>query len=509
MTHLLNIQSVLISVSDKTGLIAFAKKLTEYNIQIISTGGTFEALKAASISAIKVSDITQFPEMMSGRVKTLHPKIHGGILGKRDQHDAEAKKYDIRWIDCVVCNLYPFEKTISQNNIFSECIEQIDIGGPAMIRAAAKNIDWVTVISDSCDYDLLLEKIKMNKLDVDFRKKMSAKAFAHTAQYDSMIANYLNSDDFPEQLILPLSKISDCRYGENPHQKAAVYKNMLEKNTSILDAKLIQGKPLSFNNFNDSAAALNTIIAYQSPACVIVKHANPCGVAIADHIDDAFNKAWHADSLSAFGSIIALNKTCDEKIAEFLISVFIEVIIAPEFSESALTILSKKPNIRVLLQKPFPKQLSYYAPKWIAGGMLLQTSDDSECDENHFKIVTQKKPNAQEIRAMKFSWPVLKQLKSNAILISKEDVTLGIGAGQVSRIDAIKVAIQKAGANNHGAILASDAFFPFTDSIEMISKTNIKAIIQPGGSIKDRDVIAACDQHDIAMVFTNLRCFNH
>ncbi|OGT27141.1 MAG: bifunctional phosphoribosylaminoimidazolecarboxamide formyltransferase/IMP cyclohydrolase [Gammaproteobacteria bacterium RIFCSPLOWO2_02_FULL_42_14] len=505
----LTVKRALISVSDKTGLIAFAKKLSELGIQIISTDGSAKTLKSENIPVILVSDITQFPEMMSGRVKTLHPKIHGGILGKRDLHASEAIKYNIPWIDLVVCNLYPFSQAAEKGLPFSDCIEQIDIGGPAMIRAAAKNMEWVTVVNDPVDYDLVVNAIQNNEIDLNIRKKLSAKAFAHTAHYDAIIAHYLNSENMPEQLNIPFKKIMNCRYGENPHQHAAVYRNLLENEPSILDAKLLQGKPLSYNNVNDASAALNTLIAYQEPACVIVKHANPCGVAIAEKIEDAFEKAWHADSLSAFGGIVALNKMCTEKIAEFLTSVFIEVIIAPAFSDASLSLFSKKPNIRVLLQENWPSQFPTHSPKWINGGLLWQTADDSRCDDKNFRVVTKVKPTDAEISAMRFAWPVLKQLKSNAILIAKSDVTLGMGMGQVSRIDAVECAIKKAGSQIENAILASDAFFPFTDNIELIAKTQIKAIVQPGGSIKDEAVIAACDHYGIAMVFTGQRCFNH
>ncbi len=509
MNNLLNIKRVLISVSDKTGIITFAKKLSELGVEIISTGGTAQSLKAENIPVTLVSSITQFPEIMSGRVKTLHPKIHGAILGKRDAHQPEASEHDIAWIDCVVCNLYPFSETMQSGKSFSDCVEQIDIGGPAMIRAAAKNMDWVTVVNDPTDYDSVIHAIENNQCDLNFRKKLSAKAFAHTAQYDAIIAQYLNAEGMPEQLNIPFKKVFDCRYGENPHQSAAAYRNLLENTPSILDAKLLQGKPLSYNNLNDASAALQIILTYEKPACVIVKHANPCGVAIAEKIEDAFEKAWQADSLSAFGGIVALNKPCSEKIAEFLTNVFIEVIIAPAFTESALTLFAKKPNLRVLLQNPWPTQLPSNASKWIAGGLLWQTADDSTCDEKNFNIVTKTKPTQSEIDAMHFAWPVLKQLKSNAILIAKSDVTVGMGMGQVSRVDAVACAIKKAGNQLENTILASDAFFPFTDNIELIAQTPIKAIIQPGGSIKDAEVIQACDKYGIAMVFTGKRCFNH
>ncbi len=499
----------LLSVSEKTGIIDLAEELHTLGIEIISTGGTAETLKQANIPVTLVSDITQFPEVMEGRVKTLHPKIHGAILGKRDLHQTVANQHNINWIDLVVCNLYPFNQTVKTNQSFENCIEQIDIGGPAMIRAAAKNMQWVTVLHDPDDYDLVINAIKTNSINADFNKKLAAKAFAHTAQYDAIIAHYLNMDTIPQSMTIPLEKVSNCRYGENPHQQAAVYRNLLEKAPSILDANLLQGKPLSYNNINDTAAALRTVLPYNQPACVVVKHANPCGVAVADNINDAFSKAWGADAMSAFGGIVALNQPCTQAIAKFLISVFIEVIIAPDFEKSALALFAKKPNCRVLKQNPWPTQLATASPKWISGGLLWQTTDDSILDTNALKVVTKKQPTKNEFTAMKFAWPVLKQLKSNAILISKSDVTVGMGMGQVSRIDAVTSALQKANGHMENAILASDAFFPFPDSIERIAQTQIKAIVQPGGSIKDQAVIDACDQHGIAMVFTGQRCFNH
>lgn len=505
----MSIKRALISVSDKTGLIEFAKKLISCGVEIISTGGTALALQAENIAVTRVSDITQFPEIMSGRVKTLHPKIHGGILGKRDAHATEAQQNNIHWIDYVIVNLYPFSKTVDSGAAFSDCIEQIDIGGPAMIRAAAKNMEWVTVVVDPADYISVADAIKNNTLDFNFRKKLSAKAFALTAQYDAMIAHYFSTEAMPHKMTLPLEKVMDCRYGENPHQQAAVYRNLLDKQIGLLNATLLQGKALSFNNFNDTAAALNTVLHYKQPACVIVKHANPCGVAIASDIDVAFKNAWEADSVSAFGGVIVLNKMCTQTIAAFLTSVFIEVILAPEFSAEALTLFSKKPNLRVMQLSPWPSQFSCFTFKYISGGLLWQTVDDSVLDEKNCRVVTKRKPTELELQAMRFSWPVLKQLKSNAILISDHEKTIGVGMGQVSRVDAVKCAIEKAKNKMQSAVLASDAFFPFADSIALIAQTPIRAIVQPGGSIKDEMVIAACDAHDIAMVLTGVRCFNH
>lgn len=509
MTDLIHIKRALISVSNKTGIAELAKKLVDLNIEIISTGGTAHFLQSHGVPVKLVSDITQFPEIMSGRVKTLHPKIHGAILGKRDTHQQEAEENHIDWIDCVICNLYPFENTVKEKKSLSDCVEQIDVGGPAMIRAAAKNCEWVTVITDPDDYDLLFNAIQHNQIDFDFRKTLAAKAFTHTSQYDAVIAHYLNHQNMPEQFTIPFQKIKNCRYGENPHQQAAVYRNKLEQDIGILDAQLLQGKELSFNNIYDASAALHTVMAYSTPACVIVKHANPCGAAIAETIDHAFEKAWHADSLSAFGGVIALNRPCTEKIALFLTTVFVEVIIAPEFSKSALQILSRKKNVRVLWQTPWPSQFPKQTAKWITGGLLWQTSDDSYVDEKNFRVVTKKSPTSAEIAAMHFAWPILKQLKSNAVVIAKPDATISMGAGQVSRVDAVKLAIQKMPHAVEHVILASEAFFPFVDCIELIARTNIKAIIQPGGSIKDNEIIQACDQHHIAMVFTGVRCFNH
>lgn len=505
----MKIKTALISVSDKTNIVTFAEALHALNITIISTGGTAKTLKDAGIPVILVSELTGFPEIMDGRVKTLHPNIHGGILGKRNAHQKEAAAHKIRWIDCVVCNLYPFSTTVASHASFENCIEQIDIGGPSMIRSAAKNMQDVTVIHDPNDYASVIAAIKNDTLDFAFRKKLAAKAFAHTANYDAIIADYLNEEKMPEHMSVPFKKIADCRYGENPHQQAAVYRNLIDKTSGILDATLLQGKQLSYNNYNDAANALTTILGYHQPACVVVKHANPCGAAIADDIDTAFQKAWEADSVSAFGGIVAINRPCTEKIAAFLTSVFIEVIIAPDFTKEALILFSKKPNVRVLKQDPWPTRLQTTAPKWIAGGLLWQTADHSIFDVNKIKVVTKIKPTDAQLLAMKFSWPILKSLKSNAILITNHESTIGVGMGQVSRIDAVELALKKAAGKCDGAILASDAFFPFADSIERIAQTPIKAIVQPGGSIKDQEVIAACDAHDIAMVFTGERCFNH
>ncbi len=507
-----HIKRALISVSDKTGLIEFAHSLAELNIEIISTGGTSKLLREANIPVRDVSEVTGFPEIMDGRLKTLHPKVHGGILGLRDKHAQVAKEQQINWIDLVVVNLYPFAETI-KNPVatLDDAIENIDIGGPTMIRSAAKNMGWTGVAVDPKDYQKIIDELHAQKgLSFATRKQLAIKAFEHTAHYDAVIFSYLsrNADvAFPEKLHFHLERYSELRYGENPHQAACAYR-FSSTNSGILSAKLHQGKELSYNNIADADAAVACMREFTQPACVVVKHANPCGVATADNIADAFQHAFHADALSAFGGIVALNRPCDKAIAEAIAKVFIEVLIAPSYSAEALAILASKPNLRVLeLQDTTSATLQEF--KFIEGGLLIQDKDLSAIDYQDFKIVTNAKPTEKEIATMLFAWPVLKHIKSNAILIAKNHVTVGVGAGQVSRVDAVDVAIKKAGKNLANTILASDAFFPFRDSIDRIANTGIRAIIQPGGSQRDTEVIAACDEHGIAMVFTGKRCFKH
>ncbi len=502
------IKRALISVSNKDGLQEFAQGLHKLGIEIISTGGTAKFLQKANIPVINVADITEFPEIMEGRVKTLHPKIAGGILGKRDQHKKEAQEHKIPWIDLVVCNLYPFSETIAKPNIgLDSALENIDIGGPTMIRAAAKNFPWVGVIVDTNDYSpILMELQKNKKLALKLRKKLAAKAFAHTAQYDAKIADYLNDELFPHQLTLSFTKASDLRYGENPHQQACFY----TKSGMPDFAKQHQGKQLSFNNIVDADAAITCLREFFDPACVVVKHANPCGVAEHENITQAVINAWETDAKSAFGGIVALNRACNKEIAEFLAKVFIEVLIAPSYSKEALAILQKKSNLRVLeMSSRGLAAGSRLQFKYINGSMLLQTADDYQLTKKDLKIVTKIKPSAKQIADMLFAWKVVKHVKSNGIVIAENRTTLGIGHGQVSRVDAVHIAIYKARKYPQEAVLASDAFFPFRDSIDPLEAANIKAIIQPGGSIRDDEVIAACDEHNIAMLFTGIRCFNH
>lgn len=509
MTGSIKIKTALISVSDKQGLLPFAKALTQMGIKIISTGGTAKALLEAGIPYTLVADVTQFPEIMQGRVKTLHPKIHGGILGKRDHHQSDAAAHEIEWIDMVVCNLYPFAATLKSGAPHHEIIENIDIGGPAMIRAAAKNLDWVTCVCDPADYESLMQALTTEgAVPSALRKNLAAKAFSHTAGYDSLIAQYLSADKFPASLNLSYQRQAQLRYGENPHQAAAVYVSP-NGASGVLAAEQKQGKELSYNNIVDADAALRCVQEFIQPACVIVKHANPCGVAVAESIDLAFTRAWEADAKSAFGGIIALNRPCTLAIAEQLAKVFVEVIIAPGFAEGTAAIFAKKPNCRILDIGALQTNAQTIAYKFIHGGLLVQDADIQRLDSSQLQFPSSNKPDQAVLEDLLFSWQVAKHLKSNAIIIARQQTTIGIGAGQVSRIDAVELAIKKASQSLTECVLASDGFFPFRDSIDQIAKTGIKSIIQPGGSLRDNEVIEACNEHGIAMVFTGIRCFNH
>ncbi len=517
-TAITPIKRALISVSDKTNLTQFAQSLVAAGIEIISTGGTAKTLRDAGIPVIEISDFTGFPEMMDGRVKTLHPKVHGGILGLRDIHSEIAQKENIQWIDLVICNLYPFSKTIQKPHVSEdEAIEHIDIGGPSMIRSAAKNVGWVTVVVDPNDYTMVLEELTTHHgITFQTRKKLSAKAFGHTAQYDAIIHTYFNSESYPEALTLTYNKFYDLRYGENPHQTACVYKEPNNQNHTILNATIHQGKQLSYNNINDADGALALVREFNEPACVVVKHANPCGVAIGNDISEVFTRAYNADTLSAFGGVICLNRICTAAIAEHIAAVFAEIVIAPCYEPKALEILSQKKNLRVLETGTIDKPAAHQEFRHVEGGLLLQDSNVHLLTQADLKVVTTKIPSDEQLTTMLFAWNVLKYIKSNAILIAKENTTIGVGAGQVSRVDAVDTALKKAGDKIQNSILASDAFFPFRDSIDKIASTRpsngqagITAIIQPGGSIKDQEVIDACNEHGIAMVFTGVRCFKH
>jgi phosphoribosylaminoimidazolecarboxamide formyltransferase/IMP cyclohydrolase len=507
----IQIKRALISVSNKEGIVELAQALTQQNIEIISTGGTSKLLREANIPVRDVADLTGFPELMDGRVKTLHPKIHGGILGLRDVHADTAAQYEISWIDLVVVNLYPFEQVIQKADVsFDEAIENIDIGGPTMIRSAAKNMGWTSVVVDPEDYMKIVEELQQSQaISFETRKVLAIKAFAHTAKYDAHIHHYFTqSGQFPSTLNIHLEKNTDLRYGENPHQAASAYQ-YAQHTTGILSAKQHQGKSLSYNNIADADAALVCVREFTQPACVIVKHANPCGVAVASDISAAFHQALVADSVSAFGGIVALNRLCDEKTAEAITAIFLEVLLAPAYTPGALKILENKPNLRVLELRGLEQLHTAQDFKFIHGGLLLQDKDSHQLDAENLKVVTTLQPSVTDIEAMLFAWRVIKHIKSNAILIAKENMTIGIGAGQVSRIDAVDMAIRKAGGKIVNAVLASDAFFPFRDSIDRLATMGIAAIIQPGGSLRDDEVIEACNQHGIAMLFTGVRCFKH
>lgn len=501
----------LISVFDKNGVVELAQELIKLNIEIISTGGTAEALRKAKVSVTDVSDYTNFPEIMDGRVKTINPLVEGGILGLRDQHEKDANSNNIKWIDLVVCNLYPFSETISKEECdLAMALENIDIGGPTMIRSAAKNLGWVTVLIDPKDYEITLKELKKTKkISFETRKSLSTKAFGHTAQYDAIIHNYLKDEKLTNDLSLTFTKHSEMRYGENPHQSAASYIIPGNIESNILNAKVHQGKKLSYNNIMDADGALACVREFDETACVVVKHANPCGVAIGDDILDVYQRAFNADSLSAFGGIVAFNRRCTKEVASAISKVFVEIVIAPNFDQEALEIFKKKKNLRVLDLGKFDKRKKKIEIRNVDGGILVQDTDTRILTRDNLTIVTQKKPSDKDIDTALFTWKVLRHAKSNGILIAKNNTTVGLGAGQVSRVDAVHMALRKAGEDVKGGVLASDAFFPFRDSIDAIKDSEIRTIMQPGGSIRDQEVIDACNEYGFAMIFTGTRCFKH
>ena len=496
---------------DKTGIVGLAKSLHQHGIEIISTGGTEKTLGDAGLQVKNISAYTGFPEIMDGRVKTINPLVEGGILGLRDKHADEAKTNKIEWIDLVVCNLYPFSETISQADCdLMAAMENVDIGGPTMIRSAAKNVGWVTAVVDPQDYQKIIDELnEFVAISFETRKELSAKAFGHTAQYDTIIHNYLKDKELSNDLSLTYNKHSAMRYGENPHQSAAAYQYPNDRSNNILNAKVHQGKQLSYNNIMDADAALNCLKEFEQTACVVVKHANPCGVAIGDELTDVYTRAFNADSLSAFGGIVALNKTCTVAVAEAMSNVFVEIVLAPSFDDNALSVLSKKKNLRVLEVGEVAPRENKLEFRNVDGGVLVQDIDTSVLTLDELKTVTKEVPSDAEMKTMLFGWKVLKHVKSNAILLVKNNETIGVGAGQVSRVDAVDIALKKSGKRLDNSILCSDAFFPFRDSIDKISNTGISAVVQPGGSVRDQEVIDACDEHGIAMVFTGRRCFKH
>lgn len=510
------VKRALLSVSNKEGIVSLAKQLVELGVEIISTGGTKKTLEEAGVPVIGISDVTGFPEILDGRVKTLHPMIHGGLLAIRDneRHQSELREHHITPIDLVVVNLYPFQQTIAKSDVtFAEAIENIDIGGPTMLRAAAKNHQYVTVVVDPADYDTVVQELKKHgDVSAETKLKLAAKVFRHTAAYDAMIAEYLTNktgEEYPESLTITFEKKQALRYGENPHQTAAFYKKPLGASFSIAQAMQLHGKELSYNNINDANAALQIVKEFTEPAAVAVKHMNPCGVGVGATIYEAFTKAYEADPTSIFGGIIALNREVDKETAEKMHEIFLEIVIAPSFSKEALDILTQKKNIRLLtvdFTAPNTKEKLLVS---VQGGLLVQETDTHTLDDAEIKVVTKREPMEQEWEALRFAWKVVKHVKSNAIVLAKDGMTIGIGAGQMNRVGAAKIAIEQAGEKAKGAVLASDAFFPMDDTVEAAAKAGITAIIQPGGSIRDADSIKKADEYGIAMVFTGIRHFKH
>ncbi len=512
-----NVRRALLSVSDKRGLIPLARRLAELGIELWSTGGTRRQLTDAGIEAIEVSSRTGFPEIMDGRVKTLHPLVHGGLLGRRGTDDAVMAEHGIQPIDLLVVNLYPFEDTVARGGTTVEDgIENIDIGGPAMVRAASKNHEDVAVVVDPDDYEALLEALGSGRLDLVYRRRLAAKAFAHTASYDTAIATWLarlaGTPTTAARFLYAGARVESLRYGENPHQEAALYRDQAAAPGSFALARQLQGKALSYNNIADGDAALGCVRQFAEPACVIVKHANPCGVATADGLAAAYERARATDPTSAFGGIIAFNRPLDRDTARSVIDrQFVEVIIAPAVEEDARGVLSTKKNVRVL-EAGTGGAAGGYDLKKISGGLLVQTADDAPASVDDLKTVTDRAPADSELRDLLFGWRVAKFVKSNAIVFCKDGATVGIGAGQMSRVDSTRIAALKAadaGLPVEGAVMASDAFFPFRDGIDTAAEHGIAAVIQPGGSQRDEEVIAAANERGMAMVFTGMRHFRH
>ena len=516
------VRRALVSVSDKRNLIPFAEGLQRLGIEILSTGGTWRQLGEAGIDAVEVSSKTGFPEIMDGRVKTLHPIIHGGLLARRGIDDDVMSEHGIEPIDLLAVNLYPFEETVSKVDVtLADAIENIDIGGPAMIRAASKNHDGVAVVVDPDDYDAILEALESEQLTEAYRRGLAAKAYAHTASYDVAITRYLAA--FKDSRLKPLlherilysgSRIEELRYGENPHQEAAFYRDQDPVRGSLADAHQLQGKALSYNNIADSDAALECVKQFSQPACVIVKHANPCGVAVSENNLDAYEKAFATDPTSAFGGIIAFNRNLDSATARAIIErQFVEVIIAPDIDKDALPVLAEKKNVRVLSTGEWSQSAeASFDFKKVSGGLLVQESDTGIITEADLTVVSEKAPDAGQIRDLLFAWKVAKFVKSNAIVFCKDGMTIGVGAGQMSRIYSTRIAAIKAadeGLSVKDSVMASDAFFPFRDGIDSAAEHGISAIIQPGGSMRDDEVIAAANEHGLAMVFTGMRHFRH
>lgn len=510
------IKTALISVSDKSNIIEFAKKLVGFGVNIISTGGTEKALKQEGIEVVNISDVTGFPECLDGRVKTLHPKIHAGILAMRDnrEHMEQLKNLDIDTVDMIVVNLYPFKRTILKDGVtLEEAIENIDIGGPTMLRAAAKNYRDVVVLVDPKDYEIVLSEMEETGTVSEKTKfYLAYKVFNHTAAYDALIASYLREksgrEGYDDSITLTYEKAQDMRYGENPHQKAAFYREPVPVPGSLACAEQLHGKELSFNNINDTNGALELLKEFSGTTCIAVKHANPCGVGTGSSVYEAYTRAYECDPVSIFGGIVAINDTVDSKTAEEINKIFVEIVVAPGYTDEALEILKSKKNIRILkLDNIREKNLKAVDLKKVNGGILIQDGDLGELTE--ITVVTDRKPTEEEMKDLEFAWKVVKHVKSNAIALAKDNMTVGIGPGQVNRIWAAENAIRQAGDRSKGAVMSSDAFFPFPDVVEAAAKAGVTAIIQPGGSLNDKLSIEACNKYGIAMVFTGMRHFKH
>ncbi len=527
--HPRKVTRALLSVSDKSGLIEFARALAAHGVDLVSTGGTAKAIAAAGLKVSDVSDLTGFPEMMDGRVKTLHPKVHGGLLAIRDnaEHKKAMADHGIAQIDLLVVNLYPFEETVAKNASWEDCIENIDIGGPAMIRAASKNHDDVTVVVEPSDYQSVLDELATNKgaTSLTLRRRLAAKAYARTAAYDAAISNWFAEQlktDAPDFRAVGGKLVEALRYGENPHQTAAFYRTP-ELRPGVASARQVQGKQLSYNNINDTDAAYEAIAEFdpkRTAACVIVKHANPCGVAEGSNLVEAYRKALACDSTSAFGGIVALNQTLDAETAKVITEIFTEVIVAPDATDEAIAIVAAKKNLRLLLAGALPDpRAAGFTAKTVAGGLLVQSRDNAVVDDMTLKVVTKRQPTEAELRDLKFAFRVAKHIKSNTIVYAKDLATVGVGAGQMSRIDSARIAARKAQdaaaemklaePMTKGSVVASDAFFPFADGLLVAIEAGATAVIQPGGSVRDDEVIKAADDAGIAMVFTGVRHFKH
>tara|TARA_Y100000310_G_scaffold109945_1_gene108420 strand:+ start:10091 stop:11623 length:1533 start_codon:yes stop_codon:yes gene_type:complete len=504
----------LVSVFNKEGVVDLVNGLVKHDFEILSTGGTAKLLRKGGIDVIDVSDYTGQEEILGGRVKTLHPKVFGGILATDDKkHQEEIEELGIKKLDLVVVNLYPFEETIGKGSKLKEILENIDIGGHSLMRAAAKNFNEISVLSDPEDYASYLEVLEEDKVDDDFRADLAAKAFMVAARYDTIISRFFAgeflSETFPEIYNSSFKKIQDLRYGENPHQQGAFYRSYFVGEACVGNSKQIQGKQLSYNNILDANDAFELVKEFKEPVAAVIKHTNPSGVATADDISEAYKRAHENDPLSAFGCIVALNRDCDKKTAEYMKGHFVEVIICPKFDKEALEVLGKKKKARLLETGPIKQKKKTLEARSVVGGILYQTREFFELEEKDLEVATKRKPTKDEIRDMVFAWKVTKHTKSNSIVFAKDNVTTGIGAGQMSRVDAVKLAVMKSEGKCEGSVMSSDAFFPFRDGVDEAAKAGVTAIIQPGGSIRDEEAINAANENDIAMVFTGKRLFKH